>query len=464
MGASIVTIDTYIMAAVFAVVGKEKMDELSALQISGIDDIPENIDEALSMLKEQNALSDNQTVALYSYLYLYVQLVGQEGINERLEAVRQALSVPCGITKNLELIITLDRVQYIVNDYSKSGKNSLEIFCEPEDYIANMIVDVTAAPIQKEKTVLEGLQSSEYEHPTDRAALEKLRVNKVLEQILKWYSEYNVERLTTVRYTGSCVLVTEKNLPYCRILDVAPMPPLYLKQGFIEANTIGSSKPIVCLTASSLSLLSYEELLFILGHEVGHIKSQHVLYRDLGEMLPYIGDVIGSLTLGIGGWISSGIELALYNWFRKSEFTADRAGLLACQNPEAAISVMSKLAGFPPKYYAAMNNQHFLDQAVEFESLDNSKYNKVMKVLSAMYQDHPWAVMRAQELNKWVEQGEYERVLKKQGRKALDSAGQMDLPTTGQNTAFCSNCGCLILRSDKFCKQCGAPNLDDDTI
>lgn len=461
------TIDvcTYSMLAIYVLVGKEAFSHIGFPPEMLTDDIPNDTDAALQLLKREQVLSDYQKTALFSYLCLYVKLSENENEYEDvLLCLRNTLNISKGVCKNLDLIITPDRVQYILRDYQKRQKNITGLFVTTEDYISDMITDVVTAPIQKEKDILNGLQSSEYEHPTDRVALEKLRVNKVLEQLLKWYSEYNVERLITVQYTGSCVMVTEKNIPYlyhaledvCRTLEVSPVPPLYLEQGFIGARTIGSSKPIVCLTAACLSLLSYDELLFILGHEVGHIKSQHVLYHTLGSMLPYVGDVIGSLALGIGGLVSGGLELALYNWFRKSEFTADRAGLLACQNPDAAVSVMAKLAGFPPKYYGAMHTEHFLKQAVEFENLDSSKFNKVMKILSAMYQDHPWTVMRAQELNKWVEQGEYERTVSRHNTSNLPEVP--DKASGDSDTCYCSNCGFELDRDAKFCKNCGSPN------
>ena len=113
---------------------------------------------------------------------------------------------------------------------------------------------------------------------------------------MKLYYEYNFERLVTVQYTGSNIRVTEKNLPYlynalktvCEVLDVKEIPPLYVAPGSLNACTIGSSKPIIVISGICLSLLTYDELLFILGHEVGHIKSQHVLYHSIGNFIPYI--------------------------------------------------------------------------------------------------------------------------------------------------------------------------------
>lgn len=457
-------VPTCSVLAVLVLVGKEDFNKIAFANDILATNFPDSLDDTLLLLEQEKILSENQCIALFSYLYLCVRLTDNEEYRKNLNSLRQALYISEGVVKNLEIIMTEERVSYIKNYYQSNKKSVFELFVSTEEFISDMITDVVTAPIQRKKNILSGLESSEYEHPTDRIALEKLRVNKLLEQLLKWYSEYNIERLITVQYTGSCVLATDKNLPYlhsalakvCQILDVSPVPPLYLEQGFIDAKTIGSSRPIVCISAACLSLLSYDELLFILGHEVGHIKSQHVLYHTLGSMLPYIGDVIGSLTLGIGGLVSSGLELALYNWYRKSEFSADRAGLLACQNSDAAISVMTKLAGFPPKYYSAISTDDFLSQAVDFENLDNSKFNKVMKIISAMYQDHPWTVMRAQELNKWISQGDYERTLARQ--TSSQRATGHSCVERGQNACYCTKCGSELERNARFCKNCGTPN------
>jgi Zn-dependent protease with chaperone function len=93
-----------------------------------------------------------------------------------------------------------------------------------------------------------------------------------------------------------------------------------------------------------------------------------------------------------------------------SEFSADRAGLLACQNPEAAIDTVIKMAGVPQKYFSSVSHEAFLEQAKEFEYL-LSGAESVIKNISVLDNTHPWTVLRAAELIKWIESGEYERIL-----------------------------------------------------
>lgn len=76
-----------------------------------------------------------------------------------------------------------------------------------------------------------------------------------------------------------------------------------------------------------------------------------------------------------------------------------------------------KLAGTPKKYFDKINVNEFINQAKEFEDYDYDTLDKVAKYLSIMWQDHPWTVMRASELFKWVESGEYESIMKDYGEK-----------------------------------------------
>ena len=58
------------------------------------------------------------------------------------------------------------------------------------------------------------------------------------------------------------------------------MPDLYIWQmPLTNAMAIGSKKPIVVLNSGTVSLMDEHELRTVLGHEAGHILSDHVLYQ-----------------------------------------------------------------------------------------------------------------------------------------------------------------------------------------
>lgn len=301
---------------------------------------------------------------------------------------------------------------------------------------------------------LSGLNPRAYEHPLDKRALDALQSTGGLETLVRKVNEWGLERLLHVQLTGSHLKVGADSFPKLHALareaaaniDLPRLPDLYVA-GFngINALTAGANQPLVVISAEAIELLSDDELLFLVGHEFGHVKSGHVLYYQIAEYLPLIGALIGGITLGIGELAGAGLQMALMNWRRMSEFTADRAGLLACQDPTPAMSVMMKIAGLPRSHYETANTEDFIAQARAFEALDSDALNWIARRLAGMGQEHPWTVLRAQQFLLWVDSGEYDKVLAADHRGALPMAG----------AAFCSRCGSKLLERALFCGGCG---------
>ena len=269
--------------------------------------------------------------------------------------------------------------------------------------------------MQHTKKILTGLDHSQYEHPFDKKALETLEATPGLSIAGKYVTKQTIERIYRVQYTGSHLRVTKDSYPQlyeymdyaCRVLDVDRKPEMYLQWGFgINGFTVGAENPIVVLNSGLMDLCDDDEILFIIGHELGHIKSNHMLYHMLAQVINYIIDMIPG-----GNLIAAPLQYALLYWDRMSEFTADRAGLLCCQNKDAAVRAFTKMAGLPQGHFSRLNEQAFLQQAKDFETLDYEKLNKFFKSVSIVDSSHPWTVMRAAELIKWVENGEYRNLL-----------------------------------------------------
>lgn len=305
---------------------------------------------------------------------------------------------------------------------------------------------------ENNKKILSNLISTDYEHPFDKKALDKLEGTPGLELLTKKYIEYSVERLIKILYTGSSLKVTNRNFPElynlfinaCKILNVSKIPDLYLQRSYdINAFTTGDDNPVIVLNTGCIDWLEDDELLFIIGHELGHIKSKHVRYHQMAMILPIMGNIIGNFTLGIGSLISKGLELALLHWYRMSEFTADRAGLLCCQDVNTASKVLVKMSGVPQKYYNEILVEEFIKQAKEFESYDFNTYNKIIQFLSTIEQSHPWTVLRGMEFFKWIETNNFDRILKS---NEITTCPDCDSPLNGDET-FCSNCGFRIKRT-----------------
>ena len=282
------------------------------------------------------------------------------------------------------------------------------------------------------KKILTGLTSQTYEHPFDRKALASLQNMPGLSPLLKKVNEYGIDRLLRLQSIASEIRVTPRNFPQlyqplleaCQILDVTTIPELYLFRGtgHIRTYIIGVEKPIIGINIEAMEWLNYDELLFIFGYEIARIKSQHIIYHQISIVMPVLKIWISSTTLGLGGLIASGVELALYNWVMMAKFTADRAGLLACQDIDVATTALMKLAGLPEEYLTPHVIEDFLVQSREFAANSVDSLDQVTKILSYSDSNLSWLVMRTGELLKWVDSGEYNHVL--QGENVNTSKGE----------------------------------------
>src|SRR6266566_10112183 len=99
------------------------------------------------------------------------------------------------------------------------------------------------------------------------------------------------------------------------------------------------------------------------------------------------------------------IQLALLEWFRKSELSSDRAGLLACQDATASLRVNLKFAGGGDM--SQMDLSAFLAQASEYEAAGGA-LDRILKILGVLGRTHPFNTVRAAELQRWIEEGHYE--------------------------------------------------------
>ena len=77
-----------------------------------------------------------------------------------------------------------------------------------------------------------------------------------------------------------------------------------------------------------------DELQFIIGHELGHVDLGHTWLNTLVGGMAGIPSTYGAAAI---------LELAFRWWNCACEYSADRAGVLACSNPNKAISALIKL-------------------------------------------------------------------------------------------------------------------------
>lgn len=254
-----------------------------------------------------------------------------------------------------------------------------------------------------------GLTADTFQHPADVAATETLKAIPGLDKAIAKLMEYGLERLYYLDNMASNVRVTEnmfgnmhKSLQWgCRILDMEE-PELYVSlDPTPNAYTYGHNKPFIVVSSGLVDLLSHEERFFVIAHELGHIKSGHVLYTLLAHNIAAIVAKIGQATLGIGSLLGQGLVYGLKEWHRKAELTADRAGLLCLQDVDPPLNAFMKMAGGAASLFKEMDRDEFLDQIRAYEDADRSELNKAYKLLLTIDRTHPYAILRAKELDLW---------------------------------------------------------------
>ncbi|MGD9482987.1 M48 family metallopeptidase [Streptomyces sp. TRM70308] len=260
-----------------------------------------------------------------------------------------------------------------------------------------------------------GISSRAYEHPADRSALVALRKLTGFDTVFKALSGLLPERSLRLLFLSDSVRVSDQQFAHlndmlrdaCYILDLERVPPMYVTQNPQPgAMCIGLDEPIIVVTTGLVELLDAEEMRAVIGHEVGHALSGHAVYRTILLFLTSIAVKVAWIPLGNVAIMA--LVSALREWFRKSELSADRAGLLVGQDLAASMRGLMKIAG--GNHLHEMNVDAFLAQAEEYEAGGDLR-DSVLKILNVLPRSHPFTTVRAAELKKWAASRDYQRLM-----------------------------------------------------
>ncbi len=166
-----------------------------------------------------------------------------------------------------------------------------------------------------------------------------------------------------------------------------------VNQNKLNAYTFGIRNPkVLVLYTPLLRVMNSGELAFIIGHEMGHVALGHT----------WLNTIVGGMA-GIPAPFGAAVLLytAFRWWNRMCEFSADRAGLLACGDINIAISSLVKLVA--PDIHT---QQDFMRTLALIDAQDDSPSNRLVEA----FQSHPILIRRISALRDYAHTPEYGRI------------------------------------------------------
>lgn len=178
----------------------------------------------------------------------------------------------------------------------------------------------------------------------------------------------------------------------------------------LNAVTVGTDNYVYIAISSLLQkMFDEDEMKFVIGHECGHITLGHAMYHtvvatcgNLSQLIPVLGPTIYQL-----------VSWPLKAWSRRSEISADRAGLLCCGDVRTACRTLLRLeAGFLP-----------------VESFDVDEYiantsrqiqNSQLGYLSELFAEHPILAKRMEALQVFANSEKYYRITGKTPEEGIE--------------------------------------------
>lgn len=194
------------------------------------------------------------------------------------------------------------------------------------------------------------VQKKSYAHPVDSKIIDVLDMPGV-----RTVFGSTVDMLTDLNYSqiiSSGIPVNQDNFPEIDDIVNRCVLVLGIKRPYVvisnstamNAFTVGSDEePYIVLGNMLVRVMDPTKLAFVIGHECGHIAMGHVVYHTV---VSTAGAFSNSIPL-IGPLVYKSSAFALNAWSRRSEITADRAGLLCCLDIDAAQKALLQLeSGF----------------------------------------------------------------------------------------------------------------------
>lgn len=246
---------------------------------------------------------------------------------------------------------------------------------------------------------------------------------------------------------ASKIRLGEKQLPdiyrylphACKKLGIAE-PDFYLEMNpSPNAYTYGDSRVFVTVTFGLLEYLDEDEIQAVVAHECGHIACRHTLYGTMARMLIDYG----LRGIGLAGKALLPAIWALLYWYRRSEFSTDRAAAAVLGGADSIMETMIRLSGGPKSITEKVDVDLYAQQAEEYHDFQESSWwDKMLQGFQIMWMSHPLAAVRVREIRSWCGQDRFRQIV-----ESFEARSNGDA---------CPSCSRFVSGQWKFCQHCGA--------
>ncbi|WP_203901833.1 M48 family metallopeptidase [Virgisporangium aliadipatigenens] len=273
-----------------------------------------------------------------------------------------------------------------------------------------------------------------------------------LQKGVLFYQKNYSERLTRNAQLAESLRLGPRQLPeiyrllppICEAFGIDE-PELFLSMGPVNAYTTGTTRTSITLLSGLLDHLALDEIEAVIAHECGHILCKHVLLHSMGQFLEAVTDVgsaasipVASAALNLG---SGPLRMALSNWHRKSELSADRAAAAWMGDTDTITRVMFRFAGLRYDSRYTQSVESFAEQGREYEAMGETKWDRFIQWQVKESSTHPLLAVRVMEIRQWARSETFARL------SAL-AAGVRAAPR-------CGTCGGRTQPGWRHCQRCG---------
>lgn len=283
-------------------------------------------------------------------------------------------------------------VQYKRKEDENMSENKFLIQCP------QFGMDYTIRPVEARR---------DYAHPVDSTLIKFLdnpAINSIFRQLIGVVADS-----TYGPVVASAIPISESNYPEInRIVDDC-VAELNIKRPYVVISNVISGlnamafgndeEAYIAISPLMVKMMSEQQLRFVIGHECGHVAMGHMVYHTVIS----IATAFASAVPVIGPVVDMVGTLPLKAWSRRSEITADRAGLLCCGDSKTAQKALLQLE------MPFMNPD---DISVEGYVEGSDKYLKegIIRRLNEFNDAHPIIPKRIHALQVFVSSEKYCRI------------------------------------------------------